>query len=159
LPSCRAGGLKRAGEALYYEWVSAFIGGVAGAIINSLWQLFSAWFLAGRNTRLKNSEFLFQKELEAVSQFMALRRRIMPSYRFPEMEWDDACEDFAGGFERAEKEIREFISKHGAALDPTGGTIGYLEQMRKRKIRGPSGRSIRRGDKNCGRGYGRIREA
>lgn len=101
------------------EWVSAFIGGVAGAIINSLWQLFSAWFLAGRNTRLKNSEFLFQKELEAVSQFMALRRRLMPSYRFPEMEWDDACEDFAGGFVRAEKEIREFISKHGAALDPT----------------------------------------
>jgi hypothetical protein len=103
------------------EWLSALIGGVAGAITNSLWQLFSAWFLAGRNTRLKNSEFLFQKELEAVSQFMALRRRIMPSYRFPEMEWHDACEDFAGRFERAEKEIREFISKHGAALDPTGG--------------------------------------
>jgi transcription antitermination factor NusG len=67
-------------------------------------------------TKLKKSEFLFQKEFEAASQFVALRRRFYPQYRFPEMEWDDACEDFASNFKGVEKALESYLAEHGAAL-------------------------------------------
>ena len=54
-------------------------------------------------TRLRKSEFLFQKEFEATSAFISLRLRLLPRYRSPEMEWHDACEDFADCFEQVEK--------------------------------------------------------
>jgi hypothetical protein len=68
-------------------------------------------------TKLRKSEFLFQKEFEAASQFLALRRRLVPRYRFPEMEWSDACEDFASNFEKVEKELEAYMATHGAALN------------------------------------------
>jgi hypothetical protein len=67
-------------------------------------------------TKLRKSEFLFQKEFEAASQFLSMRRRLLPRYRFPEMDWDDACEDFASDFEKVEKELEGFMAMHGAAL-------------------------------------------
>lgn len=73
--------------------------------------------LETHKTRLRKSEFLFQKEFEAASAFMSLRRVLMPKYRFPEMEWHDACEDFAGDFDKVEKELERYIAVHGAALN------------------------------------------
>jgi glutathione S-transferase len=60
--------------------------------------------LETHKTRLRKSEFLFQKEFEAASAlaFMALRRSLILKYRFPEMDWHDACEDFAGDFDKVE---------------------------------------------------------
>lgn len=68
-------------------------------------------------TRLRKSEFLFQKEFEAASGFITLRRSLMPKYRFPEMEWHDACEDFAGDFGKVEKKLEQYLATHGAALN------------------------------------------
>lgn len=68
-------------------------------------------------TKLRKSEFLFQKEFEAASQFLSLRRRLLPRYRFPEMEWEDACEDFASDFEKVGKELEGYLATHGAALN------------------------------------------
>ena len=72
--------------------------------------------LESYKTKLKKSEFLFQKEFEAASQFMSLRRGLLPPYWFPEMEWDDACEDFARKFDEVEKELERYRATHGAAL-------------------------------------------
>jgi hypothetical protein len=66
-------------------------------------------------TRLRKSELLFQKEFEAASEFLWLHRRLLPRYRFPEMVWCEACEDFA--FDRALKELEDFLAAHGAALN------------------------------------------
>lgn len=80
--------------------------------------------IESHKTRLRKSEFLFQKEFDAASEFMALRRSLIPRYWFPEMEWDDACEDFAHRFNKATKQLENFVGTHGAALD--GGTLEKL---------------------------------
>ena len=67
-------------------------------------------------TRLKKSEFLFQKEFEATSRFMSLRRDLRPTYRFPEMDWHDACLEFADNFDTVEARLKQYIVTHGAAL-------------------------------------------
>ena len=67
-------------------------------------------------TKLKKSEFLFQKEFEAASQFISLRRGLLPRYRFRDMEWEDACEDFAVKFALVEKELDRYMATHGAVL-------------------------------------------
>ena len=72
--------------------------------------------LETHKTRLRKSEFLFQKEFEAASAFIPLRLRLQPRYRFPEMEWHDACEDFAQNFEGVEKALDAYLATHGAAL-------------------------------------------
>ena len=106
------------------------IGG-AGAIILG----FSDWFgkvLAARyiesvkhdiqrdlesfKTKLKKSEFLFEKEFEAASAFIGLRRKSIPNYRHPDMDFHEACEDFALSFSSLEKDLKNYISVHGATL-------------------------------------------
>ena len=72
--------------------------------------------LESYRTKLKKSEFLFQKEFEAASQFMSLRRDLEPRYRFPDMDWHDACRAFASAFDKVEKELEKFVAIHGAAL-------------------------------------------
>jgi hypothetical protein len=72
--------------------------------------------IESHKTRLKKSEFLFQKEFEAASEFVALRRRFFPKYRFRDMDWGDACEDFAYDFEKVEAALDAYIAEHGAAL-------------------------------------------
>jgi hypothetical protein len=73
--------------------------------------------LESYKTKLRKSEFRFQKEFEAASQFLSLRRRLWPVYAFPEMDWGDACEAFARNFEKVEKELEGYMATHGAALN------------------------------------------
>lgn len=86
-------------------------------------------------TRLRKSEFLFQKEFEATSAFISLRLRLLPRYRFPEMEWHDACEDFAASFEQVEKTLDSYIATHGAALQQQ-----TLERLTSAKTRASWGK-------------------
>jgi hypothetical protein len=72
--------------------------------------------LESYKTKLKKSEFLFEKEFVAASEFIALHRRFYPRYRFRETEWDDACEDFAHQFRDVEKALEAYLADHGAAL-------------------------------------------
>ena len=72
--------------------------------------------IESHKTRLRKSEFLFQKEFDAASTFISLRLRLLPRYKFPDMEWHDACEDFAYRFEDVEKALETYITTHGAAL-------------------------------------------
>ena len=65
--------------------------------------------------KLKKSEFLFQKEFEATSQFISVRSRLLPRY-WPDMDWEDACEQFARKLPEVERELEHYIETHGAAL-------------------------------------------
>ncbi len=67
--------------------------------------------------KLKKSEFIFQKEYEAVSEYVALLIRVSPSYSFPGMEWGDACDEIARNSSSIERMLSEFMSKHGAVLN------------------------------------------
>lgn len=67
-------------------------------------------------TKLKKSEFLFQKEFEAATEFISIRRELMPKYRMPDMDWDDACEDFCQIFDKASERLEDYLGTHGAAL-------------------------------------------
>ena len=67
-------------------------------------------------TKLRKSEFLFQKEFEAVSEFMELRRRSMPGMRYPDMDWGDVYDDFAAKLDKVEVDLKGYLSTHGASL-------------------------------------------
>ncbi len=66
--------------------------------------------------RLKKSELIFQKEYEAASEFVELFRSFIPTYRYPEMDWYDACDEIAQDFSNIEKTLSNYLSKHGAVL-------------------------------------------
>ena len=67
-------------------------------------------------TKLKKSEFLFQKEFEAASQFISLHHSFLPRYLHPDMDWYDACLDFARHFSEIEKKLEQYRATHGAVL-------------------------------------------
>ena len=85
------------GGAIVY-WFASLIGKIlADKYIEKVKQEFQQE-LESHKARLRKSEFLFQKEFEAASAFISLRLRLMPRYRFAEMIWDDACQEFAHSF-------------------------------------------------------------
>ena len=66
--------------------------------------------------KLKKSEFIFEREFEAASEFIALLRSILPSLTHPDMDWLEACQEIASDFKRIEELLDAFMSKHGAVL-------------------------------------------
>ena len=66
--------------------------------------------------RLRKSELIFQREVEAASELVALSRHLSPQRWRPGMDWDDVCDDIASDFHLIEKELRAFLAKHGAVL-------------------------------------------
>jgi hypothetical protein len=66
--------------------------------------------------KLKKSEFLFQKEFEAASEFVALKQSFLPTYNQPNMDWYDACDEIAQDFYKIEMALNSYLSKHGAVL-------------------------------------------
>lgn len=75
---------------------------------------------------LKRQELIFQREVEAGDALMKLWRVIYPAYRFPDMDWHDACEDVAAELGSVEKAIGEYIEKHGVAV--SSEVLRLLEQ-------------------------------
>ena len=74
--------------------------------------------LESQKTRLRKSEFLFQKEFEAASTFISLHLRLLPREGGPYMGPDDDLLEFAASFETVERELESYIAAHGAALQP-----------------------------------------
>lgn len=68
--------------------------------------------------KLKKSEFIFQKEYEAASEFVALKRSFLPTYSHPDMDWYEACDEIAHDFHKIENALGAYLSKHGAVLKP-----------------------------------------
>jgi len=80
--------------------------------------------LESHKTSLRKSEFLFEKQFEAASRFIALKQSFLPTYRFPDMDWHDACEDMARDFDKIARLLRQFVAGHGAVIDK--GTVEAL---------------------------------
>ncbi|MCX6858756.1 MAG: hypothetical protein NTX70_00810 [Verrucomicrobia bacterium] len=66
--------------------------------------------------RLKKSELIFAREFDAASALVALVRDISPRYRYPTMDWHDACDDIAQEFGKIESQIGAYLRSHGAVL-------------------------------------------
>jgi hypothetical protein len=65
---------------------------------------------------LKKQELIFNKELEAASEFMRFHRKIRPTYSHPDMDWDDACEDVVQRLGSIETDLENFIIMHGSVI-------------------------------------------
>jgi hypothetical protein len=66
--------------------------------------------------QLKKQELMFDKELQATSAFLKLRRDILPTVDTPDFEWEDACQRVAGKFSEYEASFTAFEIAHGAVL-------------------------------------------
>ena len=66
--------------------------------------------------KLKKSEFLFQKEFEAASEFIAMMGGFTPTHYRPDMDWHDVCDEIAQRFSVIEPRLKDYLSKHGAIL-------------------------------------------
>lgn len=66
--------------------------------------------------QLKKSEFLFQKEFEAASGFIALLQSIHPMVHRPLMDTNDFHDEIANSFGKIEIMLRDFLTKFGAVL-------------------------------------------
>jgi hypothetical protein len=64
----------------------------------------------------KNTEIYFQKQLEAMKELYKLRSKILPNYRMPDMEWDDACSDIAHNFKQIEEDIENYLIEYFSVL-------------------------------------------
>lgn len=67
----------------------------------------------------KNTEIYFQKQLEAMKELYKLRSKILPNYRMPDMEWDDACNDIAHNFSQIEVDIENYLIEYFSVLQKT----------------------------------------
>ena len=76
--------------------------------------------------KLRKAELLFDRELNATSEFSTLYRRIRPDYSRPDMDWDDACGMVAGNFHSIEKDLEGYLTKHGSVL--TAGIRAKLKE-------------------------------
>ena len=66
--------------------------------------------------KLKKSEFIFQKEYEAASEFVSFKCSLLHSIEYPDMEWQDALGYIAAQFKEIEIFLGSFLAKHGAIL-------------------------------------------
>jgi hypothetical protein len=64
----------------------------------------------------KNTELYFQKQLEATKELYKLRSKILPEYRMPDMDWDDACQDIAHNFKEIEEDIENYTIEYFSVL-------------------------------------------
>jgi hypothetical protein len=79
--------------------------------------------------KLKKSELIFQKEIEAASELVFAIREFLPTFRHPDMDWGDACDEIALDFEKIEKRLNVFLARNGVVIpdlvkDKIGKCIG-----------------------------------
>jgi len=72
--------------------------------------------IESHKVKLRKSEFLFEKEYEAVSEFVAFLRSILPRHSYPNMDWYEACDHIAHDFGEIEHKINAYLATHGAVL-------------------------------------------
>lgn len=85
--------------------------------------------------RAKKAELLLDKEFEATSALVALLRQFLPTFHFPGMEWDAACNEIAYDFAKIDTALGEYLVRHGAVLPPEvtallGEAIGLTREHR-----------------------------
>ncbi len=66
--------------------------------------------------KLAKSQFMFEKEYEALSALLTLQQELLPPHSHPDMNWYDACDEIARDFTDIERNIENYLIKHGAVL-------------------------------------------
>lgn len=94
--------------------ISAFLGSLGGGGV--IVKILADRYLETMKVELRKSEFLFQKEFEAASQFIALSYRLRPRSPHSEETPIDPYEDFTERFGRVQKEFEQYREAHAAAL-------------------------------------------
>jgi hypothetical protein len=67
--------------------------------------------------RLKKQEINYNKQLDAVSEFIELHQNIMPRYSYPGKNWYDVREEVIEEFSRSEGKLEAYRRKFAAVLD------------------------------------------
>lgn len=101
----------------------------AALVLSSLLTLLLAgWIGRGWATRLQREQdrdqaqrqkrhaLLLDKEFEATSALVALLRQFLPTFHFPGMAWDAACNEIAYDFAKIDAALSEYLARHGAVL-------------------------------------------
>lgn len=66
--------------------------------------------------KLRNSEFIFEKEYEASSQFVAFFRSILPRHSEPNLDWGEVLVHIAISFHDILNYLDRFLASNGAIL-------------------------------------------
>lgn len=66
--------------------------------------------------RLNRNALLLDREFEATSALVALLRQFLPTFHFPGMEWETACNEIAYDFAKIDGALSEYLARHGAVL-------------------------------------------
>jgi hypothetical protein len=66
--------------------------------------------------RLKKEEIIFNKQLDAASDFMRLHKKLRPAYNHPDKDWGEACAEAAGQLGEFEDKLEEYFQKYGPVL-------------------------------------------
>ena len=69
-------------------------------------------------------------EIEAVAEFSDFISEFEPEFSNPNMDWDQACEDFAISLGAVEKRLKTFHYKYSIVLSDE--IVGLLEEQRSR---------------------------
>ena len=66
--------------------------------------------------RLKKSEFIFEKEYQATSEFISFSNGLAPLQSYPQTEVIEFYEHIASKFLTIETELNAYVSRHGAIV-------------------------------------------
>jgi hypothetical protein len=66
--------------------------------------------------RLRRQELLLAHEFEACSALSALVRQFLPTFHFPAMDWERACNEIAYDFAKIDAALSDFLARHAAVL-------------------------------------------
>lgn len=89
----------------------------------------------GQALQLKRSALLLEREFEATSALVALLRQFLPTFHFPGMEWEAACNEIAYDFAKIDTALNDYLCRHGAVLPAEvmtllGEAIGLTREHR-----------------------------
>ena len=80
--------------------------------------------------KLKKSEFIFEKEYEATSEFISFKNNLLPRYKHPDMDWEDVFRHIEGQFKEIEIFLDKFLAQHGAVLsEEVKNDIGHAKRI------------------------------
>lgn len=66
--------------------------------------------------RLKKEEIIFNKQLDAASNFIRLHRKLRPAYNHPDKDWGEACAEAAEHLGEFEEQLEGYLQKYGPVL-------------------------------------------
>ncbi len=106
---------------------------------------------------LRKKELLFDRQVQAASAFIHTRHKLLPEYRFPDMDSYDASVEVAQRLGEVEIELTRFQLAHGAAITPDARALlsAAITCAAHNKFEGdemePSEQAIKAGDELLGK--------